>query len=242
MNRQKNILCTKYTVEAPIPRNVTFAFLSDLHCYENDPILDCVRTIDPDAVLVAGDFIHSAHRYADGMEFLRRSAAEYPTFCSVGNHEHLYPGELAADVQETGAVLLDNDAVSFRGISIGGLSSVSLGHSLPAKQEVPRPDCEWLRAFSEGSGYKLLMCHHPEYYEPWIKSLPVDLILSGHAHGGQWRLFGRGLFAPGQGWLPKYTAGLYDGRLLVSRGIGNMAPVPRIGNPPQIISLTIKSP
>ena len=87
----------------------------------------------------------------------------------------------------------------------------------------------------------MLLCHHPEYYPKYIKDLPVDLTLSGHAHGGQWRLFGRGAYAPGQGIFPKYTAGVYENRLLVSRGLGNLYIVPKINNPPEILKIKISS-
>ena len=84
------------------------------------------------------------------------------------------------------------------------------------------------------------MCHHPEYYEwyPIIKS--ADLVLSGHAHGGQWRFFGRGVYAPGQGLWPKYTKGVYDGRLVVSAGCSNSTtPVPRLFNPSEVVFVSL---
>ena len=93
--------------------------------------------------------------------------------------------------------------------------------------------------FSNKEGFKLLLCHHPEYYSKYIKDIDVDLTLSGHAHGGQWRILGQGIFAPGQGIFPKYTSGLIDGRLIVSRGLGNTHRIPRINNKPEIINLII---
>lgn len=100
----------------------------------------------------------------------------------------------------------------------------------------------WLDEFEKQEGYKILLCHHPEYWslrEPYLINRHIDLILSGHAHGGQMRIMGRGLFAPGQGWLPKYTSGVYQGEygsLVVSRGLSNTAsPVPRLGNPTEVV-------
>ena len=90
------------------------------------------------------------------------------------------------------------------------------------------------------SGYKVLLSHHPEYYPEYIKDLDIDLILSGHAHGGQLRFFGRGLFAPGQGLLPKYTSGIHDGRMIVSRGLANNAPpIPRLFNSKELIFIDL---
>ena len=59
--------------------------------------------------------------------------------------------------------------------------------------------------------------------------------MSGHAHGGQWRIFGRGVYAPGQGIFPKYTSGVIDGRCVISRGLSNHTHVPRIFNPPELV-------
>ena len=75
----------------------------------------------------------------------------------------------------------------------------------------------------------------PEYYERYLSGRELSLVLSGHAHGGQIRLFGRGLYAPGQGILPKLTEGVHFGRLIVSRGLSNNSVVPRVFNPPEIV-------
>lgn len=99
------------------------------------------------------------------------------------------------------------------------------------------PDTSWLFKFAAAPGdYHVLLCHHPEY----ISCVPqgVDLILSGHAHGGQWRIFGHGVFAPGQGFWPQYTKGLYHNRLVISAGLSNTARIPRICNPTEIVYIT----
>lgn len=229
---------TEYRIDAGA--GVVFAFVSDLHDAQNQPILDTIAALSPDAVLVGGDFIHNNAVCERGFAFLQASAARWPTFCSVGNHERSYQGDLSAQVSATGAMLLDNDAQSFRGIWLGGLSSGFLyGGSQGNRRRTPAPDLEWAREFSRLAGYKLLLCHHPEYYERYLRALPIDLILSGHAHGGQWRIGGQGVFAPGQGLFPRYTCGRYDGRLIVSRGIGNRAPVPRLFNPPEVVILRL---
>ena len=108
--------------------------------------------------------------------------------------------------------------VAFR---IGGLSD--------------EPDVKWLSGYTAKPGYKILLCHHPEFYPAIRKETgeSMDIIVSGHAHGGQWRLFGRGLYAPGQGFLPRYTSGCH-GNMVISRGVANTASVPRLGNPPEI--------
>ena len=100
----------------------------------------------------------------------------------------------------------------------------------------------WLDEYEKEEGYRILLCHHPEYWcirEPMLKDRDLDLVLSGHAHGGQWQFFGRGIYAPGQGILPRYTCGMHYGpygRMIISRGLNNpYRSVPRWGNPCEIV-------
>ena len=85
-----------------------------------------------------------------------------------------------------------------------------------------------------------LLCHHPEYWPRYVRDLPVDLTLSGHAHGGQIRLFGQGLFAPGQGLFPRYTSGVHEGRLVISRGLANTTRIPRLFNPTELVCVHLQ--
>jgi predicted MPP superfamily phosphohydrolase len=84
------------------------------------------------------------------------------------------------------------------------------------------------------------LCHHPEYRDKYLKDRSIDLILSGHAHGGQIRLLGRGLYAPGQGIFPKYTSGIHA-NMIISRGLSNTAGfIPRLFNPREIVYIVPK--
>ena len=232
----KGLDISEYTLVAAVPSALTLLFVSDLHDCDNVPVLEVARRLQPDAVVVSGDFIHNAEVYRRGLEFLQAAAQCYPVFCSLGNHEKRFNGDLHSLVEETGAVLLDNAAVSFGGLHIGGLSSgYDFGEAQGNLRSTPIPDVKWLQQFSALEGYKLLLSHHPEYYPKYIRRTTVNLTLSGHAHGGQWRFFGRGVFAPGQGVFPRYTGGLYEGRLIVSRGLGNQHSVPRINNRPEVV-------
>lgn len=120
---------------------------------------------------------------------------------------------------------------------IGGLSSATV-YANKRKKILP-PDLDFLREYENKSGFKLLLCHHPEYYPKYIKDTNIDLIVSGHAHGGQIRIGNIGLFAPDQGIFPKYTSGLYDNRLLVSRGVSGTEITPRINNRPEVMILML---
>lgn len=184
--------------------------------------------------------------------FLKAAAKIAPVYMSLGNHERYLTEEDIAVIKETGIVLLDNEYTSVsldrekdrenqKGdtgnsarnmgkLWIGGLSS--------------HVDVDMLERFSREEGYKILLCHHPEYYEPYMSGKNIDLVCSGHAHGGQIRVFGHGLFAPGQGFLPKYHHGLYDmnnagAYMLVSSGCANTTSVPRWGNPCEVVKINI---
>ena len=231
---------TEYSIIRNVPRELKFIFVSDLHGCPNGPVIDLIRSTPADAVLVGGDFVHNREMYASGIDFLREAVKLAPVFCSIGNHEKKCGFPVSPLVKDTHAVLLDDDFVEFGGIKIGGLTS---GFKHDSKQGhlrgTPVPDLRWLEDFASRDGFKLLLCHHPEYYPEYIEKTSVDLTLSGHAHGGQWHFFGRGIFAPGQGILPRYTSGIHDGRLIISRGIGNPHIIPRINNTPEILYITI---
>ena len=105
-----------------------------------------------------------------------------------------------------------------------------------------RYDLDWMHAYASKPGYKILICHHPEYYRRYIKDTEwdtFDLIVSGHVHGGQWRFGRHGVLAPGQGLFPKYCYGCYDKKLIVSAGLSNTACVPRFGNPAELVLIDV---
>lgn len=240
MKKLKIPRLTEYNIKVTEVSPKRFVFISDLHDFPNESIIEIIKGINADAILVPGDFIHNTNLYKRGIEFLRTAAAIAPTYFTLGNHEMKFGGDIVSLVKDTGAIFLDDNSVIIDGINLGGLTS---GYKKGVKQKrlgkTPAPNLEWLKKYSEEEGFKLLLSHHPEYYDPYIKDLPIDIILSGHAHGGQIRLFGQGIIAPGQGFFPKYTHGIYDDRLIVSSGVGNQFIVPRINNPGEIIVINI---
>lgn len=197
---------------------------------------------------------------ANVLPFLRSCASIAPTFLSLGNHEWMVDQEDLDMIRSTGMTVLDNN---WRSITVGGkeiiLAGLTSGYvtdyrSFRAESGSPdryprqesisgiggavhardhKPETEWLPTFAGQAGYHILLSHHPEYF-PLIPD-SVDLILSGHAHGGQWRFFNRGVFAPGQGWWPRYTKGVYEGKLVVSAGLSNTTWVPRLFNPTEVV-------
>ncbi|MFA6730008.1 MAG: metallophosphoesterase [Eubacteriales bacterium] len=221
------------------------ALVADLHNKPHDNVIAACKLNKPDFIAVAGDLMELLNRDESidlenkiGFEFLKKAAAVSPTVYSLGNHEKK-PGKTAAEkIKNTGAVFLDNSFATLGGIIFGGLSS---GYSLGKIKTPfnPEPETAWLSDFAKKDGVKILLSHHPEYYKKYIKKYDIDLVLAGHAHGGQWRFFGRGVFAPGQGFFPKYTSGVYENRLVVSRGLAARNNLPRIFNPPELVFVNL---
>lgn len=226
---------THYTVPADIPAPLTVAQVSDLHARPPRPVLAALQKATPDMIAITGDLFDRLATAPETLPFLRSCAALAPTVYVYGNHEQATPEDDAA-IRASGVTLLQNDAVVCCSIHVGGLNS---GFTDRASQgnltATPTPNTDFLDRFAATDGYKLLLCHHPEYYPAHLRDRAIDLVLAGHAHGGQWRFGGHGVFAPGQGFFPRYTGGMYDGRLIVSRGLANTAPFPRIGNPTELV-------
>lgn len=239
------------TVHWELPQKIfglKAAIVSDVHNRNHAEILRRVSAENPEIILIPGDLFsalnpeekHYApsdkHPNAPGFDLLRNFSEIAPTFLSLGNHESWVTDENRERIKKTGAILLDNAYTEHEGFLIAGLSS-TLTHE--NKRNPPPPNLKFLSEFSAQKGKKLLLSHHPEVYFKYIRSSDVDLVISGHAHGGQWRIGNQGICAPGQGIFPKYTKGIYDKRLVVSPGCANHSVIPRIFNPETVIILNI---
>ena len=218
-------------LEAPL----TAALVCDVHDGPWEHIIPPMK--DVDCILIVGDLTnrHSSHMPRRAESFLRACVDTAPTWYAIGNHELKMPhaAEWREVMERSGAYILDNEVTQLRNdIWLGGLSS----------QRRPKNNDTTARLLSEKQGFRLLLCHHPEYYKRLVKPYEIDLTLSGHAHGGQFRFFNQGVYSPGQGIFPRLTSGFYyDNKLLVSRGTGTHGPVPRLWNPCELILLTLES-
>jgi len=222
----------------------TLVVAADLHNRKYSEVIKAIEKINPDYILIPGDLTHnldkddSPETCKNGLSFLCAAAGIAKTYYSVGNHERRISKECRELIKNTGAILLDDETAVDGEITFGGLST---GLFVNRYIKTPPPDLSYLERFSKEEGFKLLLCHHPEYYPEHIRETDIDLTIAGHAHGGQWRIFGQGIYAPGQGLFPKYTWGLYDGRLYVSRGLTNTAfPVPRLFNRTELAIIYLK--
>ena len=205
------------------------------------------------------------------LPFLSSCASIAPTFLSLGNHEWMMDATDLELISSTGVTVLDNSYQSIQvgkeRIVIAGLTSAYVldyrrfvaeldepertrfryprketAESLNSRREADKhtPETAWLADFAAQEGYRVVLSHHPEYW-PDIKEKKIDLMLSGHAHGGQWAYYSFrrkrmcGVWCPGQGYLPRWTRGVYEGRLVVSAGLSNTARIPRICNPTEVV-------
>lgn len=219
--------------------------ISDLHNAafgkENERLLDKIRELEPDMVVLTGDLVDSERTdIAVAVGFAEAVAAEYPTFYVTGNHEILLEESecmaLLEGLESAGVVCLQNEAVEIERngskITLIGLNEQSLSGAALKK----------LAEESAGS-FQILLAHEPQYIENYSK-YGVDLVFSGHAHGGQVRIpfTSIGLVAPGQGLFPKYTEGIHvvDGTtMVVSRGLGNSIIPVRVFNRPEIVCVEL---
>ncbi|KQU63537.1 phosphoesterase [Bacillus sp. Leaf406] len=216
--------------------------LSDLHGKSFGPnqarLIQRVKKSKPDVIVFTGDLV-DAKRYdpGPGLTLLKELSTLAPVYIISGNHEWWSERweELKEEVVKTGAVILEDDRVA---LTRNGEEISLLGVDDPAGGDVPAA----LQSFEKKKGFNILLSHRPELFSEYAAS-GMDLVLSGHAHGGQVRLpFIGGLVAPDQGMFPEYTEGLYkdgDTNMVVNRGLGNSIIPLRIFNRPEVVEITL---
>lgn len=229
--------------------------ISDLHNAafgkDNERLLQKIQELEPDIVVLTGDLVDANHTDMEAaLAFAEKVAAHYPTYYVTGNHENWLEESdkqaLLHGLEKAGVVCLSDDYVKIeRGdssITLIGLNDESLGGiKLTVSEKTTGEDMRMTG--NEGiTGLQILLAHEPQYIENYSK-YNVDLVLSGHAHGGQVRIpFVGGLVAPGQGLFPKYAEGVHvvnDTTLIVSRGLGNSIIRVRVFNRPEIVCVEL---
>ena len=229
------------------------AHISDLHNAEmgkdNEKLLSMLREAEPDIIAITGDLIDSRDTNIEiALHFAKEAVKIAPCYYVTGNHEARVSeyNDLKEGLNELGVIVLEDEKVE---IEQYGEKIVLLGVDDPSFQTdylhgdsvtVMRGNLQELK--NEEYAYRVLLSHRPELFETYVES-GVDLVLSGHAHGGQFRLpFVGGLVAPNQGLFPKYETGLYtcnSTNMLVSRGIGNSIIPFRFNNRPEVILIEL---
>lgn len=252
----KALVCTEITVSSKsLPENFDgfrIAHISDLHNTEfgdgNQELLKMISDAKPDIIAITGDLIDSRETDLDiALHFAQEAAKVAPCYYSVGNHEAVVEElpQLEEGLKAAGVTVLRNEAVTLdrngQTIQVIGLDDYmffdgELGSDCVNNMLIQL--C-WI----QNQGFNILLAHRPEFFHR-IAGLNVELILSGHAHGGQIRLpLVGGLYGPDQGLFPKYDAGLFqsgESNMVVSRGLGNSQFPFRVNNRPEVVIITLK--
>ena len=231
------------------------AQISDLHNAEfgkeNKKLLSLLETCEPDIILLTGDLVDS--RNADievAISFSKKATAIAPTYYVSGNHEARIDEykDLIEGLENAGVQVLRNESVlleqSGENICVAGMEDQSFvtdylfGDSETVTKDVLS------ELISDEDVFTILLSHRPELFDAYVEC-KADLVFSGHAHGGQFRLpFIGGIVAPNQGLFPEYDAGQFkegSTNMIVSRGIGNSILPFRVNNRPEIVLVELKS-
>ena len=217
--------------------------ISDLHNAKfgkhNQKLVDRIRECEPDMIVLTGDLVDSNHTNVDrAVQFVDEIVKICPVYYVTGNHEYWLEAseydELMSGLTRAGAVILDDQVVEIsRGdakFRLVGLDDKSLADGTLEALLSDERECT------------VVLAHEPQYLARYAGT-GVDLVLSGHAHGGQFRLpFVGGIVAPDQGFLPEYTAGEYymnGTEMIVSRGLGNSVIPVRLFNYPEIVCVEL---
>ncbi len=233
------------------------AQVSDLHNdsfgENNEKLIAVLKEAKPDIIAITGDLIDSRRTNPDvSLAFVKEAVKIAPCYYVTGNHESrlnvTYPLFEKA-LEASGVTVLRDESVIYEWngseIIIAGMEDpafVVKGDKNPKLPGVISEKLETIRG--EQEGFFLLLSHRPDYIE-YYKEAKMDVVLSGHAHGGQFRLpFIGGLVVPNQGLFANYDAGLFEEdatSMVVSRGIGNSAFPFRLNNPPEVVLIELVS-
>ena len=244
----ERLILRTYTVASPkLTAEVRLAVVTDFHSSDNaDDVVAMVASCAPDAVLLVGDLFDddTQNRPPERtLSLMRQLSAQYPCYYVSGNHE-AWTGEMDALYQQTADAGVTVLRMSSGVLTVRGQRIALCGVPDPYEMVFSgAPDTEeQLRQALENvdsADFTVLLAHRPELLAKYAQ-FPLDLVVSGHAHGGQVRIPGvlNGLYAPNQGWFPKLAGGAYtqDGTtLIVSRGLAVRTRLPRIFNRQEVV-------
>ena len=233
------IKTTRYTVPfGSVEKSVKIVQISDLHGKQfgahSSKLIAKVVALSPDVIAITGDIIH---RYTEknkrvALEAVSSLSQIAPVLYISGNHEMRNKGYrfFRKALMEAGATVLDNSEIQVCGVSFVGLNGAHNKNGTLSK-------------ISAQAHKKVLLAHMPHYYKNY-QSAGYALVLSGHAHGGQWRIpfTKQGIYAPGQGRFPKYTSGMHKfgkTKMIISRGLGNSEFPLRLFNRPELVLINL---
>ena len=245
----------RYTVQSEkIGAPVRIALVTDLHSCSygkgQRTLVAAIEKQNPDILLLGGDIFDDGLPDRNTEIFLAAIADNYPCYYVTGNHEYwsYRVDEMLYTLRKYRVEILDGKTktIEIKGqkLSLSGIDDPDAAYYSDAR-EVLYTQLNEIRNERDKNLYSVLLAHRPSYIELYRK-YKFDLVLSGHAHGGQWRIpyLLNGVFAPDEGWFPKYAGGQYrfaDGQMIVSRGLARESTrVPRIFNRPELVIVDLQ--
>ena len=266
------LIIRTYTMDAPeIDTPLRVLLITDLHscAYGKNQVelIEAVREQSPDLILLGGDIFDDVKENTNTDLFLAGIADLCPIYYVTGNHEYWggrYRFALQMEILEkynitvlsgeAETITVNGETIRLCGVNDPDVYMVE-GDMEANPQEYIQAQTDKEAAFTEqltyvsqtasGDNYTILLSHRPEYFETYAK-YPFDLVLCGHAHGGQWRIPGllNGLYAPHQGIFPRYAGGVYEAngtKMIVSRGLARETTwIPRIFNRPEVVVVELQ--
>lgn len=242
---------TKYTIEKKLPsdiKEINILQISDLHNQRfgknQHKITDLINK-DYDFIFITGDLIDRRNTKIEiAMELVNNLHGKI--YFIQGNHEkgaNKYI-ELEKKLKEKGIIVLNNSKVDFENFEIVGIQDPNeyISPTKKVQKDEKKEMIENLKKFENQDKFQLLLSHRPEFLDLYEK-YGYDIVFSGHAHGGQARIFGIPILAPDQGLFPKYAGGIFNlgnTTMINSRGLGNnFAWAKRVFNTPEIVEVKI---
>ena len=245
----------QYTITSEkIKKPMRIALITDLHSCKygaaQKTLIDAVDKEKPDMILLGGDIFDDEIPDDNTKIFLSAIAKKYPCYYVTGNHEYwsMRADEMldwlrAHGIEDIGGKTIQTN-VNGNEICLSGLNDPDearyTGEGDGMKAELGRAMNE-----RDDTAFTMLLTHRPSFVNLY-KDAGFDLVLAGHAHGGQWRIPGilNGVFAPDEGFFPKYAGGFYHfdngGEMIVSRGLARESTrVPRIFNRPELVIINL---
>ena len=243
-----------------VSASIRIALVADLHscAYGEDQreLLEAIEKEAPDLLLLGGDIFDDQIPNDRAAAFLKGIQGKYPCYYVTGNHEYWsgkegFAGKMAI-LDAYGVIRLSGemDTVEIKGtkLNICGVDDpyawAENGDLMESRDGSCREQVERLAELAQNGHFTILLAHRPELFSSYSQ-FGFDLVLSGHAHGGQWRIPGilNGVYAPNQGLFPAYAGGRYEQNgtvMIVSRGLAREStPVPRFYNRPELVIIDL---
>lgn len=249
---QFTIKTTTYNIKTDklLKKPIKILQISDLHnnCFgkEQSKLINIAKKEKPNIVVFTGDMTNKG-KYYNSLMLGGRLSLFCPVYYITGNHEHYMKKDdlnfMLNEFERVDVNVINNSLTELKeyGVALIGLQG--------DKNSLHRAESVFNLAtmMTEPSSYNIVLAHEPQYFEEFVdKKSDIDLVLSGHAHGGQWviPLVRQGVYAPDQGMFPKYTEGVHTyklSKMIVNRGVGTMIKIPRIFNRPEVTVINISN-